>query len=93
MLLHICFRLTCVFLAFLHTISRSTRLKFYNIFITTVNSGNSFVVILEYIEDLKEQHLHIYGRHLTETGRKLKNGIFREVMPCSSCKNRRFGGT
>jgi hypothetical protein len=23
----------------------------------------------------------------------LKNGVFWDVMPCGSCKNRRFGGT
>jgi hypothetical protein len=23
----------------------------------------------------------------------MKNGIFRDVTPCGSCKNRRFGGT
>jgi hypothetical protein len=25
--------------------------------------------------------------------RKLKNGVFWDVTPCGSCKNRRFGGT
>jgi hypothetical protein len=24
--------------------------------------------------------------------RRLKNGVFRDVTPCGSCKNRRFGG-
>jgi hypothetical protein len=24
---------------------------------------------------------------------KLKNGVFWDVTPCGSCKNRRFGGT
>jgi hypothetical protein len=24
---------------------------------------------------------------------KLKNGVFLDVTPCGSCKNRRFGGT
>jgi hypothetical protein len=23
----------------------------------------------------------------------MKNGVFKDVMPCGSCKNRRFGGT
>jgi hypothetical protein len=23
----------------------------------------------------------------------VKNGVFRDVTPCGSCKNRRFGGT
>jgi hypothetical protein len=23
----------------------------------------------------------------------MKNGVFRDVTPCGSCKNRRFGGT
>jgi hypothetical protein len=23
----------------------------------------------------------------------MKNGVFWDVMPCGSCKNRRFGGT
>jgi hypothetical protein len=23
----------------------------------------------------------------------IKNGVFWDVMPCGSCKNRRFGGT
>jgi hypothetical protein len=26
-------------------------------------------------------------------GRTMKNGVFWDVMPCGSCKNRRFGGT
>jgi hypothetical protein len=28
-----------------------------------------------------------------ETSAKTKNGVFWVVMPCGSCKNRRFGGT
>jgi hypothetical protein len=28
-----------------------------------------------------------------KTHLKEKNGIFWDVMPCGSCKNRRFGGT
>jgi hypothetical protein len=23
----------------------------------------------------------------------MKNGVFRDVTPCDSCKNRRYGGT
>jgi hypothetical protein len=28
-----------------------------------------------------------------KTTHNLKNGVFWDVMPCGSCKNRRFGGT
>jgi hypothetical protein len=28
-----------------------------------------------------------------KSGINLKNGVFWNVMPCGSCKNRRFGGT
>jgi hypothetical protein len=28
-----------------------------------------------------------------ELGTTLKNGVFWDVTPCGSCKNRRFGGT
>jgi hypothetical protein len=28
-----------------------------------------------------------------ENAQYLKNGVFCDVMPCGSCKNRRFGGT
>jgi hypothetical protein len=29
----------------------------------------------------------------TETYSLMKNGVFWDVTPCGSCKNRRFGGT
>jgi hypothetical protein len=28
-----------------------------------------------------------------KTTKRMKNGVFWDVMPCGSCKNRRFGGT
>jgi hypothetical protein len=30
---------------------------------------------------------------LVRINEELKNGVFWDVMPCGSCKNRRFGGT
>jgi hypothetical protein len=30
---------------------------------------------------------------VTELGLSMKNGVFWDVTPCGSCKNRRFGGT
>jgi hypothetical protein len=30
---------------------------------------------------------------VSRNGRTLKNGVFWDVTPCGSCKNRRFGGT
>jgi hypothetical protein len=38
----------------------------------------------------------ILTRHIPEANKrkvKLKNGVFWDVTPCGSCKNRRFGGT
>jgi hypothetical protein len=36
--------------------------------------------------------VHPFGR-IFEHGKKLNNGVFWDVTPCGSCKNRRFGGT
>jgi hypothetical protein len=40
---------------------------------------------------------HIPGEFVTQDYSKhtniLKNGVFWDVTPCGSCKNRRFGGT
>jgi hypothetical protein len=33
------------------------------------------------------------GRNNVESWRGMKNGVFWDVTPCGSCKNRRFGGT
>jgi hypothetical protein len=35
------------------------------------------------------------GRDLVNKnkGSAMKNGVFWDVAPCGSCKNRRFGGT
>jgi hypothetical protein len=48
-----------------------------------------------YVDDVhtsQEAHLwastDYYGDSVT-----FKNGVFRDVTPCGSCKNRRFGGT
>jgi hypothetical protein len=38
--------------------------------------------------DIKTQFV-LHRRHITS----LKNGVFWDVTPCGSCKNRRFGGT
>jgi hypothetical protein len=35
--------------------------------------------------------LHI--RFEVFTAATMKNGVFRDVTPCDSCKNQRFGGT
>jgi hypothetical protein len=34
-----------------------------------------------------------YVRFEVFTAVTMKNGVFWDVMPCGSCKNRRFGGT
>jgi hypothetical protein len=35
----------------------------------------------------------IYVRFEVFTAVTMKNGVFWDVRPCDSCKNRRFGGT
>jgi hypothetical protein len=35
----------------------------------------------------------LYVRFEVFTAVTMKNGVFCDVMPCGSCKNRRFGGT
>jgi hypothetical protein len=35
----------------------------------------------------------MYVRFEVFTAVTLKNGVFWDVTPCGSCKNRRFGGT
>jgi hypothetical protein len=39
--------------------------------------------------DEYQQHIHLW--HSDRSA--IKNGVFWDVMPCGSCKNRRFGGT
>jgi hypothetical protein len=35
----------------------------------------------------------LYIRVEVFTAVNMKNGVFWDVLPCDSCKNRRFGGT
>jgi hypothetical protein len=35
----------------------------------------------------------LYVRLEVFTAATMKNGVFLDVTPCASCKNRRFGGT
>jgi hypothetical protein len=35
----------------------------------------------------------LYVRFEVSTAVTMKNGVFWDVTPCGSCKNRRFGGT
>jgi hypothetical protein len=37
--------------------------------------------------------LNFYVRFQVFTAVAMKNGVFWDVTPCGSCKNRRFGGT
>jgi hypothetical protein len=39
------------------------------------------------------QNIFISVRFEVFTAVTMKNGVFWDVMPCDSCKNRRFGGT
>jgi hypothetical protein len=41
----------------------------------------------------QHQHLYYYVRYEVITAVTMKNGVFWDVVPCGSCKNRRFGGT
>jgi hypothetical protein len=44
----------------------------------------------------KRKVLEIYGVFVgfeVFTAVTMKNGVFWDLMPCDSCKNRRFGGT
>jgi hypothetical protein len=36
---------------------------------------------------------HLLVRSEVFTAMTMKNGVFWDVTPCGSCKNRRFGGT
>jgi hypothetical protein len=36
---------------------------------------------------------HFFVRFEVSMVVTMKNGVFWDVMPCGSCKNRRFGGT
>jgi hypothetical protein len=39
------------------------------------------------------KHNNVYVRFEVFMAVTMKNGVFWDVMPCGSCKNRRFGGT
>jgi hypothetical protein len=43
------------------------------------------------LEDLNASIIRV--TRIGELGTRLKNGVFWDVMPCGSCRNRRFGGT
>jgi hypothetical protein len=56
------------------------------------------VKILNYIKINIFLHANLklverYVRFEVFTAVTMKNGVFWDVMPCGSCKNRRFGGT
>jgi hypothetical protein len=45
---------------------------------------------------IKEHQRHIRLEHPDKSAiaeNSIKNGVFRDVTPCLSCKNRHFGGT
>jgi hypothetical protein len=44
------------------------------------------------VHPLKRTNFH-YVRFEVFTAVTIKNGVFWDVTPCGSCKNRRFGGT
>jgi hypothetical protein len=49
-------------------------------------------VALETQEVFEENYLYHYVRFEVFTAVTMKNGVFWDVTPCGSCKNRRFGG-
>jgi hypothetical protein len=62
--------------------------------------GDSVVKTSQYNTESNSRK-HMYEQYIlkimaytnTASCHKLKNGVFWNVMPCGSCKNRRFGGT
>jgi hypothetical protein len=46
-----------------------------------------------YEPDAKNTTVYCFVRFEVFTAMTMKNGIFWDVTPCGSCKNRRFGGT
>jgi hypothetical protein len=42
---------------------------------------------------ISEDKKRRYVKFEVFTAVTMKNGVFRDVTPCGSCKNRRFGGT
>jgi hypothetical protein len=53
-------------------------------FLNPAANWNTFLVKYE---------LRLYIRFEAFMAVSMKNGVFWDVTPCSSCKNRRFGGT
>jgi hypothetical protein len=45
------------------------------------------------IEELSKPLRSPYMERHLRLQEELKNGVFWDVTPCGSCKNRRFGGT
>jgi hypothetical protein len=46
-------------------------------------------LLQDFINYIKVSHVRVE----VFTAVTMKNGVFWDVMPCGSCKNRRFGGT
>jgi hypothetical protein len=83
---------------------RGREINFFQIFKMLWNLQGMGILILYYVTsrfatNLKSLDSSLEGctvlvqtAHLTFIA-KIKNAVFWDVTPCSSCKNRRFGGT
>jgi hypothetical protein len=58
-----------------------------------MRSHYGLVGILNRIEQKWDKTRQKHVRFEAFTAVTMKNGVFWIVMPCGSCKNRRFGGT
>jgi hypothetical protein len=45
------------------------------------------------LKPIRRETVIAYVRFELFTAVTMKNGVFWDVTPCGSCKNRRFGGT
>jgi hypothetical protein len=72
-----------------------------------LKSQKNLLLNMQYVSDVRQIEIHtalksVYDpaphevyivRFEVFTVVTMKNGVFWDVTPCSSCKNRRFGGT
>jgi hypothetical protein len=61
-------------------------------FVQWIIDINAFGTVMNTPPDFRES-CFMYVRFEVFTVVIMKNAVFWDVMPCGSCKNRRFGGT
>jgi hypothetical protein len=89
-------RIERILLKFKFDLYPSHKEKYWEIFLwresKKLNNVVYFRVTLATQQILSSPHCDIFSEILNHYQRR-KNGVFWEVTPCGSCKNRSFGGT